>query len=116
MGEGISTRFMECVDVHVRGSRWATGGFKVVAKSRSTLSVGLGNHSGECETRTEVDSIGLFLDGGGDADQWAWPAEDIRSPGDDASFGIRWNDTADEYGGAVDGEGETTLHSGGALP
>jgi hypothetical protein len=84
--------------------------------ANSTLSVGLGNHSGECESRDQVDSIGLFLDGGGDADQWAWPAEDIRSPGDDASFGIRWNGTDDEFGGAVDGDGETSLHSGGVLP
>ncbi len=83
--------------------------------ANSPLSVGLGNHSGECETRNQVDSIGLFLDGGGDVDLWSWPEGDVRSPGDDASFGIQWNGTEDEFGGAVDGNGETSLHAAGAL-
>ncbi|MBM4364921.1 MAG: hypothetical protein FJ102_01800 [Deltaproteobacteria bacterium] len=75
--------------------------------ARSTYSTGLGNHSGECESRTADDSIGIFIDGGGDADTYLWTEGDTRTPADDSSFGIEWNGTSDEHGGAVDGDGAT---------
>jgi hypothetical protein len=83
----------------------------------SAYSTGLGNHSTECEVepRTLVDSIGLFLDSGGQPDTYDWPAGDDRPVGDDASFGIRWHDTEDEHGGAVDGAGETGIHASGTV-
>ncbi len=82
----------------------------------SQYSTGLGNHSGECidTTRTAVDTIGLFMDSGGDADSWTWPDGDRAPPADNSSFGVRWNDHATEFGGAVDGDGETGMHAGGA--
>ncbi len=73
----------------------------------SAYSTGLGNHSGECDTRTNTQSEGFFLDSGGDADTWVWPAGDSRAPADDTSFGIAWNSGSDEFGGAVDGDGGT---------
>ncbi len=84
----------------------------------SQYGVGLGNHSGECidTGRVAVDTIGLFLDSGGDGDSWTWPDGDRAAPGDDASFGVRWNDHETEFGGAVDGDGETGVHAGGAAP
>ena len=75
--------------------------------SRSTYSTGLGNHSGECESRTSQPSIGIFIDGGGDVDAYSWPADTTRAPGDNSAFGIAWNGTSDEHGGAVDGDGAT---------
>ncbi len=84
----------------------------------SQYGVGLGNHSGECidTGRVAVDTIGLFLDSGGDGDSWTWPDGDRAAPSDDASFGVRWNDHETEFGGAVDGDGETGVHAGGAAP
>ena len=84
----------------------------------SQYSTGLGNHSGECidTTRTAVATIGLFMDAGDDADSWAWPDGDREAPADNSSFGIRWNDHETEFGGAVDGDGETGVHAGGAAP
>ena len=75
--------------------------------SRSTYSTGLGNHSGECESRTSQPSIGIFIDGGGDVDVYSWPADTVRTPADNSAFGINWNGTSDEHGGAVDGDGGT---------
>ncbi len=73
--------------------------------ARSTYSVGLGNHSTECETRLSDPSIGIFVDGGGDPDSWTWTDGDVRTPADDSTFGIAWTGTADEHGGAIDGDG-----------
>jgi hypothetical protein len=73
--------------------------------ARSTYSTGLGNHSGECESRDNYPSIGIFLDDGGDADTYLWTEGDSRTPADDSVFGIEWNGTADEHGGAADGDG-----------
>jgi hypothetical protein len=75
--------------------------------ARSTYSTGLGNHSGECEARTSTPSIGIFLDGGGDADVYAWPEDERRTPDNDTTFGIEWAETSDEHGGAADGDGAT---------
>jgi hypothetical protein len=87
--------------------------------ARSTYSLGLGNHSGECNedsgARYGVHSIGLFMDSGGGADTYDWPADDVRSPANDSSFGIQWAGTDDEHGGAVDGDGETAFHAAGAM-
>ncbi len=81
----------------------------------STYSTGLGNHSGECidTSRTAVDTIGLFMDSGGDTDSWDWPDGDHPVPADDSSFGYEWNAHETEFGGAVDGDGETGVHAGG---
>lgn len=76
-----------------------------VYDARSTYSTGLGNHSGECASRTSQASTGIFLDSGGDADTYLWPGGDGRVPSDDSVFGIEWNATDDEHGGAVDGDG-----------
>lgn len=73
----------------------------------SAYSTGLGNHSTECETRTNTQSEGLFLDAGGDADTYLWPEGDARAPADDTTFGIAWSGGSDELGGAVDGDGAT---------
>ena len=83
---------------------------------QSQYSTGLGNHSGECidTARTAVDTIGLFMDSGGDGDSWTWPDGDREAPANDSSFGVRWNDHETEFGGAVDGDGETGVHAGGA--
>lgn len=75
--------------------------------ARSSYSTGLGNHSGECESRTSEPSIGLFIDSGGDVDDYRWPEDTMRLPANDSSFGIDWNGTDDEHGGAVDGDGAT---------
>ncbi len=85
---------------------------------QSQYGVGLGNHSGECidTSRTAVDTIGLFMDSGGDTDSWTWPDGDREAPSNDSSFGVNWNDHETEYGGAVDGDGETGVHAGGAAP
>jgi hypothetical protein len=85
---------------------------------QSSYSTGLGNHSGECidTARTAVDTIGLFMDSGGDGDSWDWGFEDRDAPADDSSFGIRWNEHETEFGGAVDGDGETAVHAGGEAP
>lgn len=80
----------------------------------STYSVGLGNHSGECDDstgRTTIPSIGIFMDAGGDADVYHWPADETRTPADNSSFGIAYNGGADEFGGAVDGDGESNFHA-----
>ncbi len=84
----------------------------------SDYSTGLGNHSGECEDwpRTNVASIGLFMDSGGDGDSWDWPGGEHPEPADDSSFGHQEHSTDDEHGGAVDGDGETALHAGGEVP
>lgn len=82
--------------------------------ARSTYGFGLGNHSGECDEstgRTGWESVGLFLDGGGDEDSYLWPDASSHPPANDASFGVAWAGTADEFGGAVDGDGETNLHA-----
>jgi hypothetical protein len=86
-----------------------------VYNALSTYSTGLGNHSGECATgaRSSIHSIGLFLDAGG-VETWTWPDAEGRQPADDSSFGIAWSGTADEHGGAVDGEGETAFHASGS--
>lgn len=73
----------------------------------SAYSTGLGNHSSECDMRTNTQSEGLFLDSGGDTDTYEWPAGDSRAPADNSSFGIAWNGGSDEFGGAVDGDGES---------
>ncbi len=80
--------------------------------AESDYGVGLGNHSAECDSsaRTVGRSVGLFLDSGGDADAWTWPATD-RVPGDDRTFGRSWSGTGDEHGGAVDGAGETAFRA-----
>jgi len=81
----------------------------------SDYSTGLGNHSSECNSylRTKVDSIGLFMDSGGDADSYTWPSGSSRTaPADDTSFGVAYNGTEDEHGGGVDGDGETAAHAG----
>ncbi len=83
-----------------------------VYEAATSYGYGLGNHSGECDEstgRTRIaGSEAVFLDGGGDADTYTWPADDARrTPHNDSSFGIRWADTADEFGGAVDGDGAT---------
>ncbi len=86
---------------------------------RSTYSTGLGNHSGECNRfpRTAVDSIGLFLDSGGDADAYGWPGGgDHPIPADDSAFGYAQSGDDHEKGGGVDGAGETGVHAAGALP
>ena len=75
--------------------------------ARSTYSTGLGNHSGECEGRASEPSIGIFMDGGGDVDDYQWPEDPTRLPANDSTFGINWNGTDDEHGGAVDGDGAT---------
>jgi len=85
----------------------------------STYSTGLGNHSGECDSppRTNVDSIGLFIDSGGDPDVYGWPdADDHPVPDNDSSFGHDQSGSDTEKGGAVDGDGETGAHAGGAVP
>jgi hypothetical protein len=77
----------------------------------STYSTGLGNHSGECESRKSyTGSNAIFLDSGGDADTYSWPDES-RAPADNSSFGISWSGTPDEHGGAVDGDGESGFHA-----
>ncbi len=79
----------------------------------SNYSTGLGNHSGECEARADyTGSNALFMDSGGDTDTYTWPSDDTtRAPADNSSFGIAWNGTDDEHGGAVDGDGETGFHA-----
>lgn len=71
--------------------------------ARSTYSTGLGNHSTECESRTSSPSTGIFLDGGGDPDRHYWPEDEIQRPDNDSVFGLEWNGTDDEHGGAADG-------------
>lgn len=78
----------------------------------STYGYGLGNQSTECNEatgRTAWASIGIFLDSGGDVDTYLWPEDTLRSPTNDATFGLSWTGTADEHGGAVDGDGETNF-------
>ena len=84
----------------------------------SAYSTGLGNHSGECNAipRTMAPSIGLFLDSGGDTDTYEWPGGDHPAPADGTSFGYAQNGSATEYGGAVDGDGETGIHASGVAP
>lgn len=78
----------------------------------STYSTGLGNHSTECEARKNyTGSNGLFMDAGGDPDTYLWPAEDVRLPADDSTFGLAWAGTSDEHGGAIDGDGESGFHA-----
>lgn len=78
----------------------------------SSYSTGLGNHSGECEARSDyTGSNAVFMDGGGDADTYTWPEGDVRAPADNSSFGIAWAGTDDEHGGAVDGDGESGFHA-----
>lgn len=80
--------------------------------ARSPYGYGLGNESSECTNglRSLVNSIGLFFDSGGDADAYTWP-DASRAPGDDASFGLAWNGLETEIGVAVDGDGETGMHT-----
>ncbi|MEN9787909.1 MAG: hypothetical protein RLZZ299_3173 [Pseudomonadota bacterium] len=83
-----------------------------VYEAATSYGYGLGNHSGECDEstgRTRIaGSEGVFLDAGGDVDTYAWPADDTRrAPANDSSFGIRWAETGDEFGAAVDGDGAT---------
>ncbi|MFN7146728.1 MAG: hypothetical protein ACK4YP_23345, partial [Myxococcota bacterium] len=73
-------------------------------RADSAYSTGLGNHSTDCETRTNTQSEGLFLDAGGDADTYVWPEGDTRAPADDTTFGIAWSGGADEIGAAIDGD------------
>ncbi|MSP56587.1 MAG: hypothetical protein EXR69_13460 [Myxococcales bacterium] len=79
----------------------------------STYSTGLGNHSGECAGRSDyTGSSAVFMDSGADADDYQWPADDTaRAPADNTSFGLAWEGTDDEHGGAVDGDGETGFHA-----
>ena len=49
----------------------------------------------------------------GEADTYTWPADEVRTPANDSSFGLSWMGNAHEHGGAVDGDGETARHSGG---
>ncbi len=82
---------------------------------RNAYSTGLGNHSGECVSRTAWASIGIFMDAGGDSDVYVWP-DDSRTPADNSAFGIAWNRTEDdpaddEHGGAVDGGTESGMHA-----
>jgi hypothetical protein len=79
--------------------------------ARSTYSTGLGNHSSECDSRLGWNSVGIFMDAGGDPDTYSWPDDTARLPADDSSFGYSWNGTDDEFGGAVDGDGETNFHA-----
>ncbi len=79
-------------------------------RADSAYSTGLGNHSGECATRLNADSEGFFLDAGGDVDTYVWPEGDTRTPANDSQFGIGWAGTSDEFGGALDGDGETGFH------
>lgn len=79
----------------------------------STASLGLGNHSGECNEatgRTAYPSVGLFVDAAG-TDTYTWIEGDSRHPADDSEFGLEANGTADEHGGAVDGAGESGFHA-----
>lgn len=78
----------------------------------STRAIGYGNQSSECASppRTEAFSIGLFLDSGGDDDTYSWP--DDGGPSNDAAFGHRAFDGPDEFGGGIDGDGETGVHAG----
>lgn len=108
---GLAAGASNCQGVGV----FADNGGSDTYLASSTYSTGLGNHSGECESRKEVDSIGLFLDSGGDADTYVWPEDELRTPADDSTFGISWNGTQDEKGGGIDGDGETALHADGGL-
>jgi len=85
----------------------------------SAYSTGLGNHSGECDSfpRNAVDSIGLFLDSGGDTDVYDWPGgSDHPTPANDSTFGYAQSGDTEEKGGAVDGDGETGVHADGQVP
>ena len=83
----------------------------------SDYTTGLGNHSTECATRTAARSMGLFVDGGGDIDTYVFPAGVARAtPVNDAVFGIEWTGGATEHGGAIDGDGATTVHAAGRAP
>lgn len=85
--------------------------------ARSTRALGLGNQSTECNSaeRTVAPSIGLFLDSGGGDDTYLFP-DDSRDPGNDRTFGHEQHGASDEFGGAVDGDGETSVHAAGTLP
>jgi hypothetical protein len=74
-------------------------------QAESSYGYGLGNHSGECATRTNAQSEGIFMDAGGTADTYVWPEGDARAPADDSTFGVAWDGGSDEKGGAVDGAG-----------
>lgn len=74
--------------------------------ARSDYSTGLGNHSGECAARTAEQSTGIFLDGAGGRDRYSWFDGNVRTPANDAVFGIEWAGTSDEHGGAADGAEE----------
>lgn len=78
----------------------------------SSYAYGLGNRSTECESgaRSNSDSVGIFLDSGADPDVYHWP-DASRAPADDTAFGIEWSADEHEHGGAVDGDGETSLHA-----
>jgi len=83
----------------------------------SDYSTGLGNHSGECDTfpRTLAPSIGLFIDSGGDTDSYDFPeGGEHPTPANDATFGHAQQAFSTEFGGAVDGDGESGAHAGGA--
>jgi hypothetical protein len=77
-----------------------------------TLSMGLGRQSGECAdagARSDVQSIGLFMDSGADTDSYLWPDANVP-PDNDTSFGHVEIGHPSEKGGAVDGDGETGIH------
>jgi len=78
-------------------------------------AIGLGNQSTECNdpVRTRAPSVGLFLDSGGDADEYTFPESEHPRPADDAAFGWAMHGADDEFGGAVDGDGATALHASG---
>ncbi|MBX2802037.1 MAG: hypothetical protein KTR31_30430 [Myxococcales bacterium] len=83
---------------------------------RSHRALGLGNQS-VCSdaSRTQAPSIGLFLDSGG-TDVYSLPKSEHPVPADDSAFGFALNGAPGEHGGAVDGQGETSIHASGQLP
>ncbi len=110
---GLATGASNCQGIGV----FVDNGGDDTYQAGSTYSTGLGNHSGECESRDGANSIGIFLDAGG-TDTYEWPEDETGriEPGDDASFGWSWNQTDDEIGVAVDGTGSTGLYAFGASP
>jgi hypothetical protein len=89
----------------------------------SVLAAGTANQRNSpdddsCVRRASVQTLGLFLDSGGDPDTWQWPTDDSRSPtpADDSTFGWSASGAPDERGGAIDGDGETSQHASGMLP
>jgi hypothetical protein len=94
------------------------GGIDIYSPN-NTYNTGLGNHSGECEAPSRVvgQSVGIFMDSGGDADTYGGTWEDQHPPpGNDLTFGVQWNGTDDEHGGGIDGSGRTGIYATGIAP